>query len=138
MSCRVLLSACPMCSEPVTFGGGMTMVKGLASRRSGRPALNAPLSSQIRDMRPSISAGWEVFSFMAMQSWLWNALESRQNAPSQHDRRVERRIKPDGVAERGPAIAPPRAEQGVSTDYVRFVSRLLPMLRDARVARSSA
>jgi hypothetical protein len=25
-----------------------------------------------------------------------------------------------------------------STDYVRFVSRLLPMLRDARVARSSA
>src|SRR6266850_5286129 len=25
-----------------------------------------------------------------------------------------------------------------STDYVRFVSRLLPMLRDARVARSSS
>src|SRR5882672_6051945 len=25
-----------------------------------------------------------------------------------------------------------------STDYVRFMSRLLPMLRDARVARSSA
>src|SRR6266699_7200712 len=42
---------------------------------------------------------------MAMQSWLWNALESRQNAPSQHDRRVERRIRPDAVAERGPAIA---------------------------------
>src|SRR6267143_5235025 len=42
---------------------------------------------------------------MAMQSWLWNALESRRNAPSQHDRRVERRIKPDAVAERGPAIA---------------------------------
>ena len=58
MSCSVLLSACPMCSEPVTFGGGITMVKGAASLRSGRPALNAPLSSQIRDMRPSISAGW--------------------------------------------------------------------------------
>jgi hypothetical protein len=26
MSCSVLLSAWPMCSEPVTFGGGMTMV----------------------------------------------------------------------------------------------------------------
>ena len=25
MSCSVLLSAWPMCSEPVTFGGGMTM-----------------------------------------------------------------------------------------------------------------
>ncbi len=26
MSCRVLLSAWPICREPVTFGGGMTMV----------------------------------------------------------------------------------------------------------------
>src|SRR6266576_2870022 len=34
-----------------------------------------------------------------------HAVESRQNAPSQHDRRVERRIRPDAVAERGPAIA---------------------------------
>ena len=25
MSCSVLLSACPICSEPVTLGGGMTM-----------------------------------------------------------------------------------------------------------------
>ena len=47
-----------MCSEPVTFGGGITMVNGSASRRSGRPALNAPASSQSRDMRASISAGW--------------------------------------------------------------------------------
>ena len=35
-SCSVLLSACPICSEPVTFGGGMTMAKGLAPRRRGR------------------------------------------------------------------------------------------------------
>src|SRR5467141_4840739 len=34
-----------------------------------------------------------------------HAVESRRNAPSQHDRRVERTIKPDAVAERGPAIA---------------------------------
>ena len=26
MSCKVLLSACPMCSEPVTLGGGITML----------------------------------------------------------------------------------------------------------------
>ena len=26
MSCKVLLSACPICRLPVTFGGGMTMV----------------------------------------------------------------------------------------------------------------
>ena len=58
MSCSVLFSAWPMCSEPVTFGGGITMVKGLASRRSGRPALNAPASSQTAEMRPSISVGW--------------------------------------------------------------------------------
>src|SRR3981189_786117 len=34
-----------------------------------------------------------------------HAVESRRDAPSQHDRRVERTIKPDAVAERGPAIA---------------------------------
>ena len=42
MSCSVLLSACPMCSEPVTFGGGMTMRVGLRVRRDpARPALKA-------------------------------------------------------------------------------------------------
>ena len=30
MSCSVLLSAWPMCSDPVTFGGGMTMQNGSA------------------------------------------------------------------------------------------------------------
>ena len=33
-SCRVLFSAWPMCSEPVTFGGGMTMANGSASGSS--------------------------------------------------------------------------------------------------------
>ena len=82
-----------MCSEPVTFGGGITMVNGLASRRSGRPALKAPLSSQRRDMRPSISAGWYFFSIMAVQSWTWHALESRRGAPSQHDGEAETQDK---------------------------------------------
>ncbi len=43
-SCSVLLSAWPMWSEPVTFGGGMTMVKvGAAGLSIGA---NAPLASQ--------------------------------------------------------------------------------------------
>ncbi len=45
-SCSVLLSAWPICSEPVTFGGGITMQNGLAAARSGRPARNAPAASQ--------------------------------------------------------------------------------------------
>ena len=35
-SCSVLLRACPIWSEPVTLGGGMTMAKGLAARAVGR------------------------------------------------------------------------------------------------------
>jgi hypothetical protein len=31
-SCSVLLSAWPMCSEPVTFGGGITMQYGVPGR----------------------------------------------------------------------------------------------------------
>ncbi len=37
MSCSVLLSAWPMCSEPVTFGGGMTMAIGRRRPRALRP-----------------------------------------------------------------------------------------------------
>ena len=41
-----------MWSEPVTFGGGITIVNGSAARRSGRPARNAPSRSQrFRDAR---------------------------------------------------------------------------------------
>ncbi|KAI1691739.1 hypothetical protein DdX_21666 [Ditylenchus destructor] len=43
MSCSVLSSAWPIWSEPVTFGGGLTIVQGSAPRRSGR---NRPPSSQ--------------------------------------------------------------------------------------------
>ena len=38
MSCSVLLSAWPICSEPVTFGGGMTMVKASAPASAPAPA----------------------------------------------------------------------------------------------------
>ena len=43
MSCSVLLSACPRCSAPVTFGGGMTIVNGLRADRAryeSSPALS--------------------------------------------------------------------------------------------------
>ncbi len=44
MSGMVWLSAWPMCSEPVTFGGGITMLKrGLPDEGS---ALKAPMDSQ--------------------------------------------------------------------------------------------
>ena len=68
MSCNVLLSACPIWREPVTFGGGITMVKGLASFRSGRPARNAPSFSQTSRIRASIEAGSNLLSIMRATS----------------------------------------------------------------------
>ena len=46
MSCSVLLSACPMWSEPVTFGGGMTIENGSAPGSAPAPARKAPAFSQ--------------------------------------------------------------------------------------------
>ena len=40
-SCRVLFSAWPMCSDPVTFGGGMTMLKVSAAPGLGAKAPEA-------------------------------------------------------------------------------------------------
>src|SRR3546814_18510780 len=48
-----------MCSEPVTFGGGLTIVKGWAFGRAGR---NRPLSSQWEYHFASIWAGSKVLS----------------------------------------------------------------------------
>jgi hypothetical protein len=62
MSWSVLLRACPMWSEPVTLGGGITMVKGSAERRSSRPARNAPSSSQRAATRASTAAGSKTLS----------------------------------------------------------------------------
>ena len=45
-SCSVLFSAWPMCSEPVTFGGGMTIANGSASGSSvGAKAPERPETS---------------------------------------------------------------------------------------------
>jgi hypothetical protein len=51
-----------MCSEPVTFGGGITMEKGSAPGPALAPALKAPASSQSREMRASASAAPKVLS----------------------------------------------------------------------------
>ena len=49
---------------PVTFGGGITMVNGSASGRSGR---NSPLVSQCRYQRASIGPGSKVLSNSVMR-----------------------------------------------------------------------
>src|ERR1700712_2786210 len=59
MSWSVLSRAWPICSEPVTFGGGLTMVKGWASGRSGR---KRPFVSQCAYHFASIAAGSKVLS----------------------------------------------------------------------------
>ncbi len=57
-----LSSACPICSEPVTLGGGMTIVHGVASGRSGR---NRASSSQCAYQRSSIARGLEILGKLA-------------------------------------------------------------------------
>ncbi len=54
-SCTVKVSAWPMCRLPVTFGGGIMIVKGRAGEDGSQP--KAPLSSQPWYRRGSISAG---------------------------------------------------------------------------------
>ena len=54
-SCSVLLSACPMWSAPVTFGGGITITNGLPPGRAS--GLNEPDSSHARYQRSSTAAG---------------------------------------------------------------------------------
>ena len=65
MSCSVLSSAWPMWSEPVTLGGGMTMVKGSASGRSGR---NRPRVSQCSYHLASIGPGSKVLASSVMEA----------------------------------------------------------------------
>src|SRR5882757_4586043 len=62
ISCSVLLRAWPICSLPVTLGGGMTMEKACAPGRV--PHLNAPDASQRAEMRCSTSLGLKVLSSM--------------------------------------------------------------------------
>src|SRR3954470_17695469 len=64
--------AWPMCRLPVTLGGGVTIVQGSASGRSGR---NSPSVSQRAYQRASISAGSKVLGSSVMPALLtrWSA-----------------------------------------------------------------
>ena len=55
MSSRVAVSACPMCSDPVTLGGGRMMQYG--GLLDGASARKHPERSQRRYQRASTSAG---------------------------------------------------------------------------------
>src|SRR5215469_1243170 len=52
---RASSSACPMCSDPVTFGGGITMVNGGAADPAS--AVKYPAAAQASYRRLSTSAG---------------------------------------------------------------------------------
>src|SRR5690242_10991874 len=54
-SSNVVRHACPMCSDPVTFGGGIAIVYGSRSARAPTPARKYPPSSQNRYHRGSTS-----------------------------------------------------------------------------------
>jgi hypothetical protein len=54
-SCSVSVKAWPMCSDPVTFGGGITIAKGGLPERGS--ALKNPLFSQKAYHRRSTSFG---------------------------------------------------------------------------------
>ena len=56
MSCSVLLSAWPICSEPVTFGGGITIENAGAPARALAPAANASAASHAAAIRASAEA----------------------------------------------------------------------------------
>ena len=62
MSCSVLLNACPMCSEPVTLGGGIMMENASAPALALAPARPTFWSIHSVEMRASASAALKVFS----------------------------------------------------------------------------
>src|SRR4051812_7147986 len=89
-----------MWSEPVTLGGGMTMVNGSASGRSGR---NRPSASQRAYQRDSISAGSKVLA----SSVIWEALA--ETNPSCQRRLASQRVKgAGGLHPPGPQPPPGR------------------------------
>jgi hypothetical protein len=64
MSISVWLKAWPMCSEPVTFGGGSRMVKGSAPGLAFAPARKASAASHFAEMRGSAARASKVFSIV--------------------------------------------------------------------------
>ena len=92
-SCNVLSSACPMCSEPVTLGGGLTIVHGSAPGRSGR---NSPSLSQCAYQRNSISAGSKVFGSSLMDRACSHSVLQAEGSPRRASRRCNCRRRYNG------------------------------------------
>src|SRR5947208_7784398 len=69
MSCSVLTRACPMCSRPVTFGGGMTMENfGRSRSRSG--VKNSPFSQNWYQLCSMFFGSYRVDNSSGM---IWSA-----------------------------------------------------------------
>src|SRR5688572_9417815 len=100
MSWIVLSSAWPIWRLPVTFGGGMTMVNGSASGRSGR---NRPFSSQWPYQRASIAAGSKVLGSSVME-WRLDEGRAAGEAPSLREPPVQPSSRHPGVASRHPGV----------------------------------
>ena len=66
ISCSVLLNAWPMCSEPVTFGGGIMMQK-VSSREAFAPAAKQLRASHSCAIRASAVAASKVFSMVIVR-----------------------------------------------------------------------
>ena len=64
MSCSVLLSAWPICSEPVTFGGGITTENAGAPGLALAPAAKASAASHAAAIRASAEAASKVLSML--------------------------------------------------------------------------
>src|SRR5450631_784153 len=84
---------------------------------------------------------------MAMQSWLWNGLETRRNAPSQQTKSTDQvhtngpsrgRIGPDGVAKRGGQLPAARGTTPVPPEHPDLIRRLIPVLRAESVQNTFA
>ena len=75
MSWMVTNMACPMCKAPVTFGGGMAMVKGSPVATSD--GLKYPLSSHILYRRSSTSP---CSKFFGRSAWLAPGETSEEEA----------------------------------------------------------
>src|SRR3546814_1859747 len=89
-SCNVLSSAWPMCSAPVTFGGGLTIVNGVASGRAGR---NSPrLSHSWAHFARSEEHTSELQSLMRL-SYAVFCLKKKKNLTHHHCITIERHSK---------------------------------------------
>src|SRR5688500_9730 len=98
-----------MCKDPVTLGGGLTMVNGCASGRSGR---NSPFSSQCAYHFASMAAGSNVLAsepefFGVMSGRAFASGFPREQAVLSFEtglRQAQSLLRMSGVWKKGPLI----------------------------------